>query len=126
MEPFVRPATSETPAVTLDPASQKFSIIGHSFPEDASLFYNPILAWLAGYAQAPAAKTQLTFKLDYFNTASQKMIVDILLRLNDMFHAGHKVSVVWFFAEDDESIEEAGEEFAEMVEMPFEVACSEE
>lgn len=112
--------TDDTPTVTLDAANDLFEISGRSLPEDVTAFYNPILAWLDEYAANPNAKTVFSFKLVYFNTASSKLLLDVLMKLDDLAGEGHDVLVKWYYPEDDEDMQEAGEEYADIVEVPFE------
>jgi len=58
--------------------------------------------------------------LVYFNTASSKLILDILMKLEDLHKKGNEVLVKWYFPEDDEDMQEAGNEYADIVEIPFE------
>ena len=60
--------------------------------------------------------TTFVFKLEYFNTASSKLILDVLYALEDI----KGIKVRWYFNEEDEDMEEAGQEFSELVEIPFE------
>jgi SiaC family regulatory phosphoprotein len=112
--------TDDTPSVTLDPENDIFEISGRSLPEDVAAFYEPILDWLDSYAEEAAGKTVFNFKLVYFNTASSKLILDILLKLEEMFESGKDIMIKWHFPDDDEDMEEAGEEYADIVEVPFE------
>ncbi len=112
--------TDDTPSVTLDVANEIFEISGRSLPEDVASFYEPILDWLDRYSEEAAGKTVFNFKLVYFNTASSKMLLDVLLKLEEMYESGKEVLVRWHFPEDDEDMEEAGEEYADIVEVPFE------
>ena len=112
--------TDDTPSVLLDAASNTFEISGRSLPEDVNSFYAPIVAWMEKYNQSPNAKTVFNFKLAYFNTASSKMLLDILMKLEELHNAGKEVLVKWHFAEDDEDMKEAGEEYADIVDVPFE------
>lgn len=112
--------SDDTPKVILDADNNTFEISGRSLPEDVVAFYDPILEWLDEYAQNPLEKTVFNFKLEYFNTASSKLLLDVLLKLEDMYDAGHDVLVKWHYPDDDEDMEEAGEEYAEIVEIPFE------
>lgn len=112
--------TDDTPSITLDAQNDMFEISGRSLPEDVAAFYEPILNWLTKYTENPNAKTILNFKLVYFNTASSKIMLDILLKLEEIFEAGHDVLVRWFYPDDDEDMEEAGDEYADIVEIPFE------
>ncbi len=112
--------TDDTPSVTLDVANEIFEISGRSLPEDVAAFYEPILDWIERYSEEAEGKTVFNFKLVYFNTASSKMILDILLKLEEMYESGKDVLIRWHFPEDDEDMEEAGEEYADIVEVPFE------
>lgn len=114
--------SDDTPKVTLDanPGNPVFEISGRSLPEDVVAFYEPILEWLDEYAGDPLEKTVFDFKLEYFNTASSKLLLDVLLKLEDMYDDGNDVLVRWHFPDDDEDMEEAGEEYADIVEVPFE------
>lgn len=112
--------TEDTPFVTLDKGANLFQISGRSLPEDVNLFYNPVLKWIDAYKDAPNTKTEFDFKLEYFNTASSKVILDILLKLEEIMEAGHAVVIRWHYHEDEEDMREAGEEYADIVEIPFE------
>jgi hypothetical protein len=112
--------TDDTPNVIFDPENDIFEISGRSLPEDVSSFYEPILKWLDEYSKNANQKSVFNFKLIYFNTASSKMILDILLKLEEMYENGKDVLVRWFYPEDDEDMQEAGEEYADIVEVPFE------
>ena len=113
--------TDETPGVILDAASNKFEFNGRSLPEDVTIFYNPILDWFDAYGLSPNPTTEVHFKLVYFNTASSKSILDILLKLEEISEAGNDLKVFWYYQEDDEDMEEAGEEYSDIVEVPFEM-----
>lgn len=108
--------TEDTPKILLDKDNGIFEISGRSLPEDSAEFYQPVLEWIDAYAGEPKEKTDFTFKLEYFNTASSKLILDVLSALEDI----EGTTIQWYFHEDDEDMEEAGEEFSELVELPFE------
>ena len=112
--------TDDTPSVILDKDSEIFEISGRSLPEDVTTFYEPILNWLDEYAENPNSKTIFTFKLVYFNTASSKLLLDILMKLEEMYENGNDIMIKWYYPEDDEDMEEAGEEYADIVDIPFE------
>jgi hypothetical protein len=108
--------TEDTPKIILDKENGIFEISGRSLPEDSAEFYQPILDWIESYGEDPNPDTNFVFKLEYFNTASSKLILDLLSALEDI----DEMSISWYFHEDDEDMEEAGEEFSELVEIPFE------
>ena len=108
--------TADTPKIILDKGNKIFEISGRSLPEDSVEFYKPVLEWIANYAKQPNLATEFVFKLEYFNTSSSKLILDVLSALEDI--EGMKIE--WCYMEDDEDMEEAGKEFSELVEIPFE------
>jgi len=116
MENLQIDGTDDTPVVILDKGKGVFEISGRSLPEDVLQFYEPVVEWLKAYSKDPNSKTMFSFKLDYFNTASSKVLLDMLNQLKDI----KGTSIVWHYYEDDEEILDAGKEFAEQVDIPFE------
>jgi len=112
--------TDDTPSVILDKDENNFQFSGRSLPEDAGKFYIPIMTWLKEYCANPNEKTIFNFKLTYFNTSSSKMILDILLKLEELKEKNKEVAVKWFYPEEDEDMQEAGIEYADIVNVPFE------
>jgi hypothetical protein len=120
METIKIQGTEDTPKIMLDAENEIMEISGRSLPEDVSSFYEPVLNWLNEYAENPNKKTVFNFKLTYFNTASSKLLLDILMKLEEMHEKGNDVLIRWHFPEDDEDMAEAGEEYADIVDVPFE------
>lgn len=113
--------TPQTPKVVLDPKNNIFEISGKSvFVKDVDQFYDPILNWLEKDKLTPIEKPTFVFKLDFFDIESSKSILDILTKLEEANEEHKGISVEWHYQEDDEDMEEAGEEFVELVEgLPF-------
>ena len=124
MESINIAATDETPAVVLDASTSTFEMKGKSLPEDVTAFYDPILDWLDAYAQNPNAQTDFRFEMAYFNTASSKMLLDIMMKLEEIHEDGNTVKIIWCYLEDDEDMEEAGEEYSDIVEVPFDMVAN--
>jgi len=116
MEPLNIQGKEDTPKIIFDKSLPLFEISGRSLPEDAAGFFKPVLSWLEAYKSSPNPNTIFSIKLEYFNTASSKLILDILSKIESVPGA----KVVWYYFSDDEDMKEAGEEFAELVEIPFE------
>ena len=121
MDALIIEATDETPKVVLDKGANEFMFAGKSLPEDVSSFYEPILNWLDAYAEAANDSTKFIFDFVYFNTASSKIILDILFKLEELRESGNDTTIVWKYKEEDEDMEEAGEEYSEIVDVPFEM-----
>jgi len=113
--------TDDTPSVILDAEKMIFQISGRSMPEDVTAFYNPVLEWLDENIPHINEKVVFVFKMDYFNTASSKMLLDILVKLEEFYSDGKDIVVHWYYNEDDEDMMEAGEEYADIVDVPFEI-----
>jgi hypothetical protein len=109
------------PGIILDKESGKFEISGKTCPEDAVAFYDPVFDWLDEYSKDPLEKTIFDFKLTYFNTVSSKILMMIMMRLEEMNEEGNNVKIRWFYPEDDEDLEEAGDDFSSMLEIEFEM-----
>ncbi len=112
--------TDDSPQVIMDQKDNQFEISGKSLPEDAVDFFKPVLNWLNVYKEKPLSKTVFNLKLTYFNTASSKLIMDIMIIFEEMVEEGHDVLIRWHSLKSDEDMQEAGKEFEEMIDVPFE------
>jgi hypothetical protein len=122
METIKIAATEDTPNVILDPSNNQFEISGRSLPEDVVVFYQPVMQWFEELEKTPIENMALSIKLEYFNTASSKLILDILLKLEEIFQNGTKLNVIWYYLSSDSDMKEAGEEYSEIVGLPFKLA----
>jgi len=113
--------TDDCPEVVLDKATNEFKFLGKSLPEDVKEFYNPIHKWIEDYVMDPNEETVVEFNMEYFNSASSKQILDILERFAVIAENGKKVVIKWHFMADDEDMEDAGESYADIVDVPFEL-----
>ena len=120
METIKIQGTEDTPRIILDADNDIMEISGRSLPEDVAVFYEPVLNWLKEYSENPLEKTVFNFRLTYFNTASSKLLLDILMILEELKENGHDVLIQWHYPEEDEDMEEAGDEYADIVDVPFE------
>jgi len=113
--------TAETPTVNFDAKVNTFEISGKSLPEDVKEFYHPILKWLVEYCQSPSDSTILKVRMEYFNTASSKMILELFELLNKLHLSGKNVAIEWYYQEDDEDMMDAGNDYADMLDLPFKI-----
>lgn len=111
--------TETTPKVTLDRDSGLFLIQGRCLPEDVKSFFIPVIEWFDDYTKKSNKDTQILLEFDYFNTASSKMILIILSKLRDIQKLGKSVRVTWKYPQYDVELEEAGEEFSDLLGIPF-------
>lgn len=116
---FIEP-THKTPRVQLNMDTGEFVISGRSIPEDAREFYGPIKKWLNDYFHRDIENTTFLFEIYYFNTASSKMILDIFYMVKNAVEKKIPVKVIWGVEKNDEEMLEAGEDYAAIVNIPFE------
>jgi len=109
----------DTPYVLFNIETGIFEISGKSLPEDAGVFFSPILAWVNEYIKTPCDTTTINLKFIYINTASSKKILEII----DLFVKNKlpqkKLIINWYYKIDDEEQREEGEDFADLVNYPF-------
>ena len=113
-------ATDVSPQVILDVKGNHFSIKGKSVVTEVDAFYAPIIDWLENSQSELKQRVDFVFDLEYFNIFSSKRILFILYKLSDINKSGVEVNIVWRFSMEDDDMKEVGEDFACMVNLPFE------
>jgi hypothetical protein len=120
--PYIADQTARTPFIHFIPMDGVFEVKGKSIPENAIIYYKPLLAWLDEYVQNPAPETHLKMQLDYFNTSSSKCIVDIFKKLELIPKNGKgKASVTWMYDSIDDDMLDAGEDYKSILNIPFQI-----
>ena len=121
MEPLIIGATDESPGINFDKELGKFLIFGKSFPEEVKRFFDPVILWLEEYASDPNEETRFEFRLEYYNSATATMLLELLYILEQIMHEkGKKVTIIWNYLEVDDDMLDTGKEYEEMVKIPFE------
>lgn len=107
------PPTDRSPEVDFDFDGARLAMRGESYPEDAAAFFGPLLQALRSYLEMPSPEP-ITFDLSlaYFNSSSAKALMNLFMPLEDAAAEGRPVTIRWHFADGDDTIEEAGEDFA--------------
>ncbi len=112
----------DTPSVVLDKSSGIFEITGLSLPENPKEFYKPLVSWFVEYGKNPNPKTEVMFRLKYFNTSSAKQLIKVLTILTELHENGKsKVKIIWQYHKDDEDMCDFGENFQRISGLPFEI-----
>jgi len=120
MEALNIKGTDDTPNIILDKDKGHFEIVGKSLPEAVTAFYKPVFDWLDKYMTKPAKKSILKLKFEYFNSASSKVIAELIKTFAQLKEMGYDIEVHWYYPDDDEEMLEAGEEFSEISKCKFE------
>jgi hypothetical protein len=120
MESLIIKPSDRFLSVSLDADSGKLTFSGRSLPEDGKAFFTPIIDWLKKYSHTPAAKTECTFRMEYFNSSSRKCFVDLFDALDSIREKGNSIAIIWEYEEADDELLEMGEEYEKMYDLDFE------
>ncbi len=119
MEPLIIKGEENSPSITLNKQENNFEISGRSLPEEVMDFYTPVMNWLDRYVKDPNDKTVFKLKFDYINSASQRAVQEILTILEKIQEQGREIEIEWYFMADDDDMKEAGLEYSEIINIPF-------
>lgn len=120
MEKIKITATDVSPEVIFDLDNNNFVIKGKSVVTEVDSFYAPLIEWLENAQDKINKRVDFVFDLEYFNIFSSKRILFMLYKLSDLRNAGIDINIIWHFSMDDDDMKEVGEDFACMVNLPFE------
>jgi hypothetical protein len=120
MEQIRIESTEVSPEVIFDIDKNNFLIKGKSVVTQVDSFYAPLIEWLENAHEKFINRVDFVFDLEYFNIFSSKRILFILYKLSELKEGGADINVVWHFSMDDDDMKEVGEDFACMVNLPFE------
>lgn len=121
MEKLHIEGSAKTPSVSFDGQVGILEMRGRSIPENSIEFFQPLMDWIDAYGSKPTSETRVDMKLEYFNTSSSKCILDLFKRLEKISHGDSEVLINWFYETDDEDMQEAGEDYAAIVDLKFEI-----
>lgn len=118
MEELKLPGTKSSPDVILNP-SGIIKIKGRSISENILDFFKPVEEWVIEYIKTPADITCLDITLEYFNSASAKLLIQLCLKISHVQLKNKKFIINWYYEEGDEDILERGEYFSSVLNIPF-------
>jgi len=119
---FRMSGTHQRPTVVIDIEKGFFEISGSSIPENPMDVFTPIFDHLNRYMENPLPVTELHFRLDYFNTSTSKLMLDMIHKMESLTDEDRKeVKIKWFYREADDDMMEIGEDFANLCKLPIEI-----
>ena len=128
MNIFLIEETEFTPEISFNLDTRKFIFKGVSRPEDVFKFYEPAIEWLKQLDQDLLTHTDtkynvtsinVEFRLTYFNSASSKMLLQILELFTKIKQKAVEISIDWYYDENDEQMYDDGMDLSESVNLPF-------
>ncbi|MBA7521283.1 hypothetical protein ES705_13388 [subsurface metagenome] len=108
-----------SPTVTIKERLKKVEISGRSRMADPSEFYEELQRKLISCYYSFNNTLILDFNFEYINTGSSKWLYHILIHLQSLAKQGGLLEINWYYEEDDEVIQEAGEVFESVLTIPF-------
>lgn len=110
--------TKNSPEIVLNPDGF-FKIRGRSIHENAAEFFEPVEEWVSEYIKDPAETTCVDIVLEYFNSASARMLITLFQKITYVTLKNRKYVFNWYYEEGDEDILERGEYFASILDIPI-------
>lgn len=110
----------DSPGILMDLDKQQIIIEGPSFPEDAVEIYKPVIKWIADNSDM-LEKFECIFDYTILSSASNKMVFEIFVRLEEVYARGTDVLIKWFYSSYDEDMLDEGNGFKENLKLPFEI-----
>jgi len=106
-------ATQRTPQIEISGAGCR--IVGECYPENIQEFSSPVMSSLRSLVPDSGSYT-VDMELFYFNSSSAKFLFDFFEFFEEKAVEGLTVKINWNYREDDDTMLEAGEDFAEDME----------
>jgi SiaC family regulatory phosphoprotein len=119
--------TEDTPEINLDPESGVLEFTGISIPENAPIFYKPVIDWLDEYIKTPNKTTDFIFKIKMISSSSSKIFYDIITKIDQLSENKDVcIRIFWYYSIYDDEILEQGHEYKNMLSVFFDLILVEE
>jgi len=107
-------AGQRTPQLELTPTS--CLIRGECYPENISEWSDPVLKALEECLGNDESEFKVDIELYYFNSSSAKFLFDFFEFLEESAEGGKAITVNWRYRAEDDTMQEASEDFQEDME----------
>lgn len=110
-------STYKTPEILFKTEEGFLSIKGKSIIEDVEFFYKPILSSIYEYINNPNEKSFVVIDLEYFNTPTSKVLMDMFIKLKKL----KNLNVKWYCDSEDDDMYFTIKDFRTIVEIDIEI-----
>ncbi len=121
MNSYLVQPTKSSPEINFDAGSGILRLTGESYPENSFEFYAPLLAWVPEFLATSTLPVRLVLQLSYINTGTVKCLLDLFDLLEEAANNDRDVRISWYYDPANERALETGEEFAEDLNVPFDL-----
>ncbi|MVX64763.1 DUF1987 domain-containing protein [Clostridium chromiireducens] len=118
MNDFITQNTKSTPYVEFINEQKRLIFKGESYPENAYNFYEPIYKFIDEYLSV-FNELITEFQLSYINTSSIKCLIILFDKLNENYQSGKKITINWYYDEDNGFDYDMGQDFSMDIDIPF-------
>ena len=105
--------TTSTPYILIDESKGYMKMEGKSFPEKAGEFFSDVSAWLDEYLETDFGNLVFDFAMEYYNSSTLKLMMDMMLKMDECSIGSNKITINWIAASDDDIAIESGEDMKE-------------
>ncbi|HDQ15574.1 MAG TPA: DUF1987 domain-containing protein [Bacteroidetes bacterium] len=118
--PIIFEQKDDSPKIIMDYEKKEIIVEGPSFPEDAVEVYKPIITWIN---ENEDKLNGLVCSFDYsiLSSASNKMVFEVLIHLENLFKRGNNVTVKWLYSFFDEDMLDEGMGFKANLKVPIDL-----
>lgn len=108
--------TGSTPYILIDEDRRYMRFEGESFHENVIEFYRDVGDFLEKFLITQFGQFTFDCELKYFNSSTAKLLLNMLMEMDEYTKDGSKVTVNWITTPDNDIIIECGEDFREEME----------
>ncbi|MBP5501747.1 MAG: DUF1987 domain-containing protein [Bacteroidales bacterium] len=112
-------ATDDTPSVLIDGSKNYINITGPSFPENAVEFYTPVVEKILSAVSACKGPVNIEFEFSILSSASNKVVYELLVRLEQLQLSGSDIHISWCYETYDEDMYDEGSGYQECLKLPI-------
>ncbi|MBA3680315.1 MAG: DUF1987 domain-containing protein [Bacteroidetes bacterium] len=111
-------ATEDLPYVMFDNSKGVFEIAKRSLPENAILFYEPLIEHVTEYLRTPKEETNVILHFDYISTSSTKQVMKMIMQFDELSKT-KKVNLNWNYDIGDTDMLQTGSRLEKLTGMKF-------
>lgn len=126
MKSIVIEGTKISPKINFDYDNGLIELAGRSLPEQAHDLYKPLIKWVEEYRTNPQDTTTVNLRLEYINSSSNKYILQILKKIDELHRGGNNVNITWFYDEEDDDLYETALEYNDVLGVDIKIVAQEE
>lgn len=110
--------TTNTPYVNLSVEDCTFEIIGNSFSDEISEFYDNVIKWVETEMPKISCEIECIFHFYVFNSVTYKTILLLMSKFYELKEQGKKITIKWIYDVEDEDSGDVGEDLKEIFDIP--------